>query len=123
MANVDKIKGLAKEKGISITHLCTAVGQGPYYLNDVKKEKCKMPMERLTVIADILGTTVEYLTDQTDDPSKKEKPSFISDETWNMIQNDPFAVELLEGYSQLNNEKRAELKVIWKRIIDEQNKK
>lgn len=72
MVNVDKIKALAKEKGISVTHLCQSIGQGAYYLNDVKKRGGNIPEDRLNAIADMLGTTTTYLTDETED---KEKPA------------------------------------------------
>lgn len=72
MVNVDKIKALAREKGVSVTHLCQAVGQGAYYLNDVKKRGGNIPEDRLSVIADMLDTTTDYLTDKTE---QKEKPT------------------------------------------------
>lgn len=72
MVNIDKIKALAKEKGVSITFLCQAIGQGAYYFNDVKRRNGNIPEDRLQIIADTLNTTVEYLTDKTD---QKEKPT------------------------------------------------
>lgn len=72
MVNIDKIKALAKEKGVSITFLCQAIGQGAYYFNDVKRRNGSIPEDRLTVIADLLDTTIDYLTDKTD---QKEKPT------------------------------------------------
>lgn len=72
MVNIDKIRDLAKEKGISVTFLCKSVGQGAYYLNDVKKRGGNIPSDRLIQIANILDTSVDYLTDKTD---KKEKPT------------------------------------------------
>lgn len=72
MVNIDKIKSLAKEKGVSITFLCQAIGQGAYYFNDVKRRNGSIPDDRLDKIAEILGTTKEYLTDMSD---QKEKPT------------------------------------------------
>lgn len=71
MVNVDKIKSLAKEKGISITFICAKVGQQRSYLNDVKQGKTSIPPDRLEIIADILNTTPAYLKDETD---IKERP-------------------------------------------------
>lgn len=79
MVNIDKIKERAKVKGITITYLCNAISQGPYYLNDVKKRGGDMPDDRLAIIADLLDTTPEYLRDETDDPEKK-KPHTEPDE-------------------------------------------
>ena len=72
MDTIDKIKSLAKEKGVSITFLCQSIGQGAYYFNDVKRRGGTIPEDRLNAIADILNTTPDYLTGKTD---KKEKPA------------------------------------------------
>ncbi|MCI8589714.1 MAG: helix-turn-helix transcriptional regulator [Clostridiales bacterium] len=71
MVNIDKIKSLAKEKGISIAFICSKIGQQRGYLNDVKQGKTSIAPDRLQIIADILNTTPEYLKDETD---IKEKP-------------------------------------------------
>lgn len=69
MVNVDKIKALAKYKGISVTYLCQQFGMGRGYLNDVAKAGGKMPDDRIRKIAEALDTSYDYLTDQTDDPA------------------------------------------------------
>ena len=66
MANIDKIKALAKEKGIKIKYICSQLGLSETYLSNVKNGKDRMTDERLAIIAQILGTTTEYLTDKTD---------------------------------------------------------
>ena len=68
MVNVSKIKSLAKLKGITIAFICSSVGMQRGYLNDVAAGKTNMPEDRIRTIADILDTSYEYLTDQTDDP-------------------------------------------------------
>ena len=68
MVNINKIKELAKSKGISITYICEQFGTSRGYLNDVARGKNSMSEERIRKVAEILGTTYEYLTDQTDDP-------------------------------------------------------
>lgn len=78
MVNTDKIKKLAKEKGISITFVCAAIGQGPYYLNDVKRRKADIPDDRLDIIADILDTTCDYLRDKSD--VKQRSPEDIPED-------------------------------------------
>lgn len=72
MVNVLKIKSLCKEKGIKQGWLCQQLGLAYVYLNDVAKGKSAMPDDRIRQIAVMLGTTYEYLTDQTDDPERPE---------------------------------------------------
>lgn len=68
MVNIDKIKELAKRQGISITYLCSSIGQGAYYFNDVKRRNGDIPDSRLAVIAELLSTTTDYLRDKSDCP-------------------------------------------------------
>ena len=72
-ANVSRIKELCKERGISVSFVCEKVGQGAYYLNDVKRRGGNIPEDRMNIIADILDASIEYLTDETDDPTPKQK--------------------------------------------------
>lgn len=73
MVNIDKIKELAKSKGISITYICDQFGTARGYLNDVARGKNSMSEERVYKAAQILGTSFEYLMDITDDPD----PNFL----------------------------------------------
>lgn len=98
MVNIDKIKALAKEKGVSITFLCQAIGQGAYYFNDVKRRNGSIPDDRLAIIADTLGTTVDYLTDKTD---QKEKPT----------SSEVSVDDILKAMLNLPREKKEELLV------------
>lgn len=65
MVNVDKIKSLAKSKGIKYSYICEQLGLQKGYLNDVASGKTTMSDERIRKIAEILDTTYDYLTDQT----------------------------------------------------------
>ena len=71
--NIQKIKDLARAKGIKIKFICSELGLSETYLSNVKNGKDKMTEERLLKIASILGTSFEYLIDLTDDP----EPNFI----------------------------------------------
>ncbi len=68
MVNIAKIKTLCISKGIKQKYLCEQFGVGATYLNDVSKGKNTMSEDRIRTIAEILDTSYEYLTDQTDDP-------------------------------------------------------
>ena len=59
LCNIDKIKSLAKTKGIKLKYVCEKIGIRESYFGDIKAGKNKMTEERLRSIADLLGTTVE----------------------------------------------------------------
>ena len=77
LVNINKIKTLAKEKGLKLKYICAEIGVSETYLGNVKSGKDRMTEQRLEKIADILNTTPEYLRDETD---IKEKPSAKSEE-------------------------------------------
>lgn len=106
MVNIDKIKALAKEKGVSITFLCQAIGQGAYYFNDVKRRNGSIPDDRLAIIADTLNTTVEYLTDQSNQKEKPTSKEIDVDDILKMMLNLPREKkeELLVKFVQLMKE-------------------
>lgn len=69
MVNISKIKDMCKTRGIKQGYLCSQLGVGYTYLNDVANGKNRMTDDRLAKIAEILGTSVAYLNDETDDPA------------------------------------------------------
>jgi transcriptional regulator with XRE-family HTH domain len=69
MVNIARVRAIAKEKGIKIGYICDQLGMKNSYLADVANGKNSMSDERITKIAEILGTTHAYLTDETDDPA------------------------------------------------------
>ncbi len=110
MVNYNKLQGLLKEKGLSQSFVSEKIGMSRNYLKDCKRLNTDIPMDRLNLIAETLGTTIEYLTDQTDDPSpKQKKPAAISDELWEKINNDPSALKFLELLYSMNEEQISEL--------------
>lgn len=108
MVNIDKIKALAKEKGVSITFLCQAIGQGAYYFNDVKRRNGSIPDDRLAIIADTLNTTVEYLTDQSGQKEKPTSEEMDVDDILKMMLNLPREKkeELFTKFVQLMKEEK-----------------
>ncbi len=60
----------------------------------------------LNQLADYFDVSVDYLLGKTDDPNKEKKPSFISDETWDKMKNDPSALKLLEMILKMSPEQR-----------------
>ena len=90
--DVDRIKLLAKAQGKSLKYLCDKIGKRGSFISEVKHEKDRFDQHELQVIADELNTTVDYLTDKTD---QKEKPiDQMTDE-----QLDNALIDLLVGLS------------------------
>lgn len=80
--NVDRIKKLAKQQGLTMKYFCDCFGKHRSYLTSIRNGNGHLDENEIQFIADKLNTTVEYLTDQTDDPAKpaeKEKPDAITD--------------------------------------------
>lgn len=71
MVELDRIKELSKEKHRSFIYLSRQLGQNDGYLKDKKLHNSPLSEEQLSIIADILDTTTDYLHGKTD---KKEKP-------------------------------------------------
>lgn len=76
MLEIDRIKLLAKERHRSLSYICENIGlKSRSFFSDVEANKVQLTEERLQQIADILGTTTDYLHGKTD---KKEKPDEIA---------------------------------------------
>lgn len=69
LLNVNKVKALAKQKGLTMTFLQSKINEEPSYFYKLEKGLRKINEHKIKVIADWLGTTYAYLTDETDDPS------------------------------------------------------
>lgn len=67
MLNLDKFDKLRKEKGISKSFICRKMGVSESYFNDLKLGKARVKQHYLEIIADVLGTSVAYLTDESED--------------------------------------------------------
>ena len=97
---IDKIKSLAKSKGIKIKYICLQLGLSETYLANVRNGRDRMTPERLEIIARILETTPEYLKGETDNPEIQKK--------------EPTAI--------FEDERQAELNAIFERMPDEESK-
>ena len=85
MFEIDKIKELAKEQGKSLTFICTKLGLAKTYFIDVQKGKNTLKPDRLAQIADILGTTPEYLRGETDIKEKPAENGELSEDDMNLL--------------------------------------
>lgn len=68
--NVERIREKAKENGITLKHLCDLCGRSRTYICDAARGNARIGDYEIAVIANALHTSVEYLTDKTDDCSK-----------------------------------------------------
>ncbi len=96
---IDRIKLLAKDKGIKIKYICSQLGLSETYLANVRNGRDRMTSERLEKIAKILETTPEYLKGETDNPDIPKEPTAI-----------------------FEDERQAELNAIFERMPDESSK-
>ena len=69
MVNVGRIRQLANQRGIKMKYLCAKLNVNPGYFANVAQKRFQMPTDKIYAVADLLQTSFEYLTDQTDDPS------------------------------------------------------
>lgn len=113
MVNYDKIKSRAKELGIKLSFLCEKIGAYPTYIADLKNKKLDIPDDRLSTIADLLNTTVEYLRDETD---KKEKPLGSTEELSDLER------EIMERLNALSPEKLQEAEAYIDYLLSQQEK-
>ena len=101
MFNYDRMNDLIKTKGIKKAHICRELGKSLYYLRDAEKNQMDISGDTLKEISDILDTTPEYLTGETD---KKEKPAAQGDGTLS-----PAQIAVIEMVKRLPPEKAESL--------------
>ena len=73
MVNINKIRHLAKLKGLKLAYLQDQLGVRHTFFAEVDAGKTNISEERLNRLANMLGTTVEYLMDITDNPAIPRK--------------------------------------------------
>lgn len=71
MGNIQTVKKISKEKGISLAFVCRQIGRSHGYLAEIANRDGDVPEKMLGPIANALGVTVEELTGE----EQKEKPS------------------------------------------------
>ena len=104
MLNIEKVRALSKERGISMNFLCSKIGVNNHYFLDVAKKKIPVPNERIIAIADLLGTSPEYLCDKTDDPTPKQKNPALTESQIDLDEIDPVKAELIKSVLSMKRE-------------------
>lgn len=70
MLRVNRIRSLAKERGISLSFICQKINVAPVYFIDREKAGRDVPDDKLEQIAQVLFTTSAYLKGETDVPDQ-----------------------------------------------------
>lgn len=73
MGNIQTVKKISKEKGISLAFVCRQIGRSHGYLAEIANRDGDVPEKMLGPIANALGVTVEEL--KGEEPEQKEKPA------------------------------------------------
>lgn len=73
MGNIQTVKKISKEKGISLAFVCRQIGRSHGYLAEIANRDGDVPEKMLGPIANALGVTVEELTGE----EQKEKPNAL----------------------------------------------
>ncbi|WP_195201356.1 helix-turn-helix domain-containing protein [Faecalispora jeddahensis] len=114
MLNIPKIEALIKEKGWSNSYFCSLFGKNPGWIKDWKRGKGLPDENTLQIISDKLNTTVDYLTDKTE---QKNKP------LTEVRGLSPEAINLAEQIEQLSPANRAKLNELIGLYLSAQDKK
>ena len=121
MLNLTRVISRAKEKGLSNTFLAKKLGRSSASLFvDWRKGKSKPSENDIEMLADLLDTTVEYLTDQS---SKKEKPLTEREEPTDLERLLEQQPGLMFHGTPLNDDDRAKVLKAIKFAMDLENKK
>lgn len=73
MLNIEKFLSLLKERGVSQAHIGRVFGKSRHFVLDIKNGATTLNDEQIKIVAEILQTTPEYLTDQTEEKGIKKE--------------------------------------------------
>lgn len=105
MGNIQTVKKISKEKGISLAFVCRQIGRSHGYLAEIANRDGDVPEKMLGPIANALGVTVEELTGE----EQKEKPTPSEESELNA-----HAKAILYKYEQLDPAQ----KVMFEKMLD-----
>lgn len=105
MGNIQTVKKISKEKGISLAFVCRQIGRSHGYLAEIANRDGDVPEKMLGPIANALDVTVEELTGE----EQKEKPTPSEESELNA-----HAKAILYKYEQLDPAQ----KVMFEKMLD-----
>lgn len=103
MVNFDRLERLIKEQGRTKAFLCDKAGKRRNYISDARAGNGSISDEALAIFARELGTTVEYLTGESDEVSAKKSPTPEGERD---ITFDDFTYAFYEESKDLPDEKK-----------------
>lgn len=103
-----RIKTLAKMQGLTLKFLCECLGKRPSFLTDVACKKDRIDAHELSIIADKLHTTTDYLIGATDDPSPPAPAPADAVTPEQLATLDPATRRIFELFNSLPEDKRRE---------------
>lgn len=106
--DIDRIKSRAKALGISYAFLCAQLGKGKGFFNDVRRGINHIDAYELSIIADKLHTTTDYLIGATDDPSPPAPAPADAVTPEQLASLDPATLRIFELFNSLPEDKRRE---------------
>lgn len=116
MGNIQTVKKISKEKGISLAFVCRQIGRSHGYLAEIANRDGDVPEKMLGPIANALGVTVEELKGQ--EPKQKEKPSTPED-----AERESHGQAILDKYNMLDPATQAMFESMLDAAIAAQEKK
>lgn len=114
MGNIQTVKKISKEKGISLAFVCRQIGRSHGYLAEIANRDGDVPEKMLGPIANALGVTVEELKGK----EQKEKPSTPED-----AERDAHGQAILDKYNMLDPAMQAMFEIMLDAAIASQEKK
>ena len=79
MVNLKKLREQIEKCGVMQSYICDTLGKNRHFMHDLWNGKTSLKPAEVKIVADILHTTPEYLTDQTDDPEIKKETAVADD--------------------------------------------
>lgn len=80
MFDFTRFEKLRAKKGVTKAHIAAAIERTPTAIQDWKQKKSVPNTEQLKIVAEILGTTPEYLMGKTDEPDLPQAKKSVSEE-------------------------------------------
>lgn len=106
--DIDRIKDFAKLQGLTMKFLCDCLGKRRGFLTAVRNGRDHIDAHELSIIADKLHTTTDYLIGVTDDPSPPAPAPTDTVTPEQLAALDPATRRIFELFNSLPEAERQE---------------